>query len=492
MNKIQSKINPWLTLEYIVGEKENKRFDCKSGRIKVSDIGPLICAFANAEGGTIVIGVSDKARKIEGINDIDGDKINSFISAPKDLCRPMPQYREEFLEVTNNEGKADRLLLLHIESSTDQMVRTTNDSVYLRISDRTREIKGDDLRNLEYSKSVRHFEDELNVDATVDDLDEELLERYRSSLEAEKIPYGQLLKARGFMKNQKGKLLLTNAAVLLFAKNVMQFYPNCRVRFVRYDGNTAGTGEGINIIKDYSMDLPLLRLIDRAKEFVGSQLREFMSLDKRTGKFDTVPEYPEFAWLEGIVNAVTHREYGLTGNYIKVSMYDDRLEIESPGKLPNVVTVENIRTTRYARNPKISRVLTDLGYVRELNEGVKRIYSDMEEFFLDEPEYHETDNSVRLTLRNNIVVRQIRRQDSVLRLVGEDVWAQLDELEQQILTYMGSFNMVSAAQLAAYTGRNKRTINLRLKNLEELGAVRSKGLANDPKRTYSIVRECDA
>lgn len=51
------------------------------------------------------------------------------------------------------------------------------------------------------------------------------------------------------------------------------------------------------------MDLPLLRLIDRAKEFVGSQLREFMSLDKRTGKFDTVPEYPEFAWLEGIVNA---------------------------------------------------------------------------------------------------------------------------------------------------------------------------------------------
>lgn len=240
------------------------------------------------------------------------------------------------------------------------------------------------------------------------------------------------------------------------------------------------------------MDLPLLRLIDRAKEFVGSQLREFMSLDKRTGKFDTVPEYPEFAWLEGIVNAVTHREYGLTGNYIKVSMYDDRLEIESPGKLPNVVTVENIRTTRYARNPKISRVLTDLGYVRELNEGVKRIYSDMEEFFLDEPEYHETDNSVRLTLRNNIVVRQIRRQDSVLRLVGEDVWAQLDELEQQILTYMGSFNMVSAAQLAAYTGKNKRTINLRLKNLEELGAVRSKGLANDPKRTYSIVRECDA
>ena len=60
---------------------------------------------------------------------------------------------------------------------------------------------------------------------------------------------------------------------------------------------------------------------------------------------------------------------------------DDRLEIKSPGKLPSIVTVDNIKDTRYSRNPRMARVLTEFGCVRELNEGVKRIYADMEEFF---------------------------------------------------------------------------------------------------------------
>lgn len=134
-------------MEYIVREDENKLFDRKSGQIKVSDLTPLICAFANAEGGSIVIGVSDKTKRIEGINACGAEKINLFVSAPKDLCRPMPAYREEFLDVTNADGKPDRLLFLHIEASVDQLIRTSNESVYLRISDKTREMKGDDLAN---------------------------------------------------------------------------------------------------------------------------------------------------------------------------------------------------------------------------------------------------------------------------------------------------------------------------------------------------------
>lgn len=487
MKTIHSKINPMLTMEYIVREDENKLFDRKSGLIKVSDLAPLICAFANAEGGSIVIGVSDKTRRIEGINACGAEKINLFVSAPKDLCRPMPVYREEFLDVTNADGKPDRLLFLHIEASVDQLIRTSNESVYLRISDKTREMKGDDLRNLEYSKSVRHYEDELNPDASMADLDEELLEKFRKRLQADDVSFEQILSARGFLKERKGQQLLTNAAVLLFAKNVAQFHPNCRVRFVRYDGDTAKTGTNINITKDYSMDLPLPSLIDKAKEFVGAQLREFTALDRRSGKFGIVPEYPEFAWLEGIVNAVTHREYALTGNYIRVSMFDDRLEIESPGKLPNIVTVENIRSTRYARNPKISRVLTEMGYVRELNEGVKRIYSDMENLFLDDPEYKETENTVRLTLRNNIVMRHLRKEDYVLRQVGEDVWGILDEMERRILIFMGSHVEVTRAQVEKHIGKSHRTITTHLNNLMDLGVIQRNGNKFDPSHTYSLI-----
>jgi len=180
-----------------------------------------------------------------------------------------------------------------------------------------------DLVHLEYAKSTRHYEDEINRDATLDDLDTDLLNDYRHRLDADELTAEQVLKARGFIKKVDGKDFLTNAAILLFAKNIAQFYPNCRIRFLRYEGTAALSGAKINIIRDKSIELPLLRLVEVARDFIVNQLREFTMLDMRSGKFQTVPEYPDFAWLEGIVNAVTYREYAMSGNFIKVSMYDE-------------------------------------------------------------------------------------------------------------------------------------------------------------------------
>ena len=254
MKIIQSTYQPFLTLDYIVNESENKLFDRKSSRIKPSDLAPIISAFANAEGGTVVIGIDDKTKTIEGLNALSSDQVNDLVSAPKDTCIPMPQYHEEFLTVTNKSGKTDKLLLLHIEASHEQVIRTINGSTYLRVADRTKELKGDDLRNLEYSKNVRRFEDECNPDATIDDLDTDLLDSYMNILNAKNMTYEQLLNARGFMRKQNGKAKLTNAAVLLFAKNIIQFYPNCRIRFIRYDGTKARTGEELNITRDYNIE----------------------------------------------------------------------------------------------------------------------------------------------------------------------------------------------------------------------------------------------
>lgn len=487
MASVQSQFQSFLTLDYIVKQPENKLFDRKSAKIKVADLASIISAFANAEGGTIVIGIDDKTRELEGIDFLGDDQVNNLIAAPKDVCLPMPQYKEEFLRIVNNKGKEDRLLLLHIEASTEQVIRTTNGSTYLRVADRTKELKGDDLRNLEYSKSVRHYEDECHPDATIADLDTELLDTYREKLHAEALSYEELLIARGFIKQQGSKKKLTNAAVLLFAKNIIQFYPNCRIRFIRYDGTKARTGVDINIIRDYSIELPILKVIQSAKDFIGNQLREFTALDQKTGKFQIVPEYPEFAWLEGIVNAVTHREYAMTGRYILVSMYDDRLEIESPGKLPSIVTIDNIKETRYSRNPRIARLLTDFGWVRELNEGVKRIYSDMEKFFLDDPIYSEPEQSVRLVLKNNIVMRNLRRKDRAVEYVGENVWKQMDAVDREILAYMASNIEASRSALAHHIKKSDGTITNHLRRLVNLGVVQPNGSRHDPGRTYSIV-----
>ena len=376
---IKSTINSFFTLDYMTIVEENKYFDRKSAKIKVSDLADLISAFANAEGGTIVIGISDKTKKVEGINMLDAEKINNFISAPKDCCKPMPNYKEEFLDVINVVGEKDRILLLHIFTSVDQVIRTNSDTTFLRICDRTKEIK------------------------------------------------------------------------------------------------------------DVNLEYPLLKIIAKAKEFVSVQLREFTALNQTTGRFQIVPEYPEFAWLEGIVNAVTHREYGMTGSYIKVSMFDDRLEILSPGKLPSIVTIDNIRDTRFSRNPRIARVLTEFGWVRELNEGVKRIYEDMEDFFLEEPMYSEPEQSVKLVLKNNIVMRTMRQSDRTVENIGNDIWDKLDDLERKILIYMGSRATVIRAELEQYINRSGRTVGARLNHLMELGLVKRNGNMYNPKQTYEIV-----
>ena len=483
---VRSSINPILTLDYMIKEDENKIFDRKSAQLKPSDIADEISAYANAEGGTIVFGISDKTRRLEGINAVGAEKINNFINAPMDCCHPTPEYQEEFLDIENAEGKADRLLLLHIYSSVDRVISTSNGSVFLRIGDRKRELKGDDLRKLEYSKGSRHYEDELNYDAKISDLDEELIKQYKKILGNLDIPTEQLLSSRGFMREQNGDKYLTNAAVLLFAWNVYQFYPNCRIRFVRYDGTSAGVGTQMNIIKDVNIEYPILKIVDEAKKFIAAQLREFTSLDTETGNFKTVDEYPPFAWAEGIVNAVAHREYAMEGKYIKVTMYDDRLEIESPGKLPNIVTIDNIRNTNFSRNPRMARVLADFGIVKELNEGVKRIYSDMADYFLDAPEYSEpSGQTVKLVLRNNIIARTARQTETAEKKMAE-YWDKLDAIEKDIVTIMGSRNCITATELSVMVSKTRRTVNKKINHLLEMEIIKMNGNKHDPTLTDSL------
>ncbi|MBQ1327974.1 MAG: putative DNA binding domain-containing protein [Eubacterium sp.] len=484
---IKSVINPMLTLEYMTTKKENKFFDRKSVKVKPSDIAPWIPAFANAEGGTLIIGISDKTMKVEGINSCDDEKLNLFLNLVKDYCRPMPAYKEEFLDVINYKGEKDRILLLHIFPSVDRVIYMTNDTVWLRIGDKTRELRGEDIKLLEYEKGSRHYEDEINEDAEIDDLDKELIEEYKSRIGAVGVDTAQILRGRGLMKRKNGKDYLTNAAILLFAENVAQFYPNCRVRFLRYMGTEEKVGTEMNVVKDKSFEEPILKLIGKAKEFIKDQLREFNALDPNTGRFSVIPEYPEFAWLEGIVNAVAHREYGMEGKYIKVAMFDDRLEIDSPGKLPNIVTVDNIRTTSFSRNPRIARVMTDFEHVRELNEGVKRIYSDMAEFFLDAPIYTEPGKQgVKLILKNNIMMRSTRQKESARDEIGEEIWNQLDSDEQKMLIFISTRKEVKAEELANLIQKTKRTVNNKINKLIELDVIKLNGNKYDNTHTYSL------
>ena len=223
------------------------------------------------------------------------------------------------------------------------------------------------------------------------------------------------------------------------------------------------------------------------KEFIKTQLREFQYLDRKDGNFKLMPEYPEFAWFEGVVNALTHRNYSIRGEYIRFIMFDDRIEIQSPGRLPNIVTIENILTQRYSRNPRIARVLSEFGWVKEMNEGVKRIYSEMEKFFLKKPVYSEPGNNVLLVLENNILNRNIRIDDNLKKLIDEDVYEELNFIEKEIIKFSFMNKKITVADLSKNINKTTVTTRMYLKKLVTLGLLEWHGTnPKDPTQFYSL------
>ena len=173
----------------------------------------------------------------------------------------------------------------------------------------TRKLTVEEIRQLEYEKGVAHYEEEVCQYATMEDLDSELLDSYRQKIGAAHQNNEQVLRARQFIVKRHGEDMLTNAAVLMFGKNVRGFFPHCRIRYIKVNGTAMRTRAEFNVVKGRSFDLPLLRLIPETKRFVSDQLDERTTLES-DGRFHTYPEYPEFAWVESITNAVCHRQWG--------------------------------------------------------------------------------------------------------------------------------------------------------------------------------------
>lgn len=191
----------------------------------------------------------------------------------------------------------------------------------------------------------------------------------------------------------------------------------------------------------------------------------------------------------GITNAVTHRNYAISGEHTKIFIYDDRMEIFSPGDLPGIVTINNIKEKRYARNPIISRTLTELGVVKELNEGVSRIYREMSEFFLEEPIYIEDKgSSLKLILKNNIVMRSRRKNELLLKDSKiNQMWNKLNVMEQKVLQIIFDKCEVMPTAICNIVDRDKRTVQRILKSLVDKDLIEWVGTSiKDPKKVYRV------
>jgi ATP-dependent DNA helicase RecG len=142
-------------------------------------------------------------------------------------------------------------------------------------------------------------------------------------------------------------------------------------------------------------------VIRRAYEVIGGLIRRSTRLHDLF--FREMPEYPSFAWQEALVNAVAHRDYRVAGQAVEVWLFDDRLEVRSPGPLPEQISVEELRRrepVHLSRNPRMARVLAELALMREQGEGIPRMFEEMERSWLKLPELLADSKSFTVVLRN--------------------------------------------------------------------------------------------
>lgn len=365
----------------------------------VWDIVETLSAMANADGGELVVGIEDDGT-VTGVPHPD-DKVQLFLRAPRDRNYVHPPLRCHAREVRTTDG----LLLLHLSVDWSPEVHGLADSrTLLRVSDANMPVPAEQIAALKQTKAQGLFERSFPPGATQDDLDLELVASIIQRTQAGKGAEEFLRKYR-LIEGRNGRSVPCLAGLLLFGKDPHRWHPRCGIDFVRWEGTVRKHGAELNITKRIRIEHPLSILIEKAYEAIQPFIRERQQLHDLF--FTERLEYPTFVWQEAIVNAVAHRDYSIQGTPIEVWMFDDHMEIRSPGLPPHPVTVEALNRRKHlhiSRNPLLVRVLADLGYMRELGEGIPRMFDEMERQGFYPPHFEDIGGvSLSVNLRNQPV-----------------------------------------------------------------------------------------
>jgi ATP-dependent DNA helicase RecG len=328
-----------------------------------------LVAFANSDGGTIVLGFTEAGQSIGRI--MPEDVENALRAA---AARTVPPVRAS-IESADTAGSAAPVI--RVPRSAD-LHALTDGRVLVRVGGDNRALGGEEIRHLANSKSVGDFEAETVAGASVEDLDPQIIDEYIEKREARtrrKIASTreQLLKEVGALDARSRP---TVTGVLLFGRNPQAFLPHSGVVFVKFPGVEARSEEGrVGYGRREEIGGPLARIVENTWRIVYEEMR--VGAVVKGLERQEVMEYPETAVREALVNAVAHRDYRLKGRRIEIRKFADRMEITSPGGLAGYITLDNIIEEHFSRNPRIVQGLYQWGYIEELGLGVDRMFEEL-------------------------------------------------------------------------------------------------------------------
>jgi ATP-dependent DNA helicase RecG len=387
------------------------------------EISRVLSGMANADGGTVLVGV-EPDKSVTGIP-YDHDELQTLIQAPQNFLRPQLSPAVERVRLGNLQ-----LLKFDVASGLE-IHRVAGGRSFYRIASETPPLPAEQIQSLKEAKKSAYYERQQALNASWYDLDLDLVQTFVNKVQAGKDPQAVLSRPYHLLDHSRGLPTPNMAALLLFAKDPVRWHPRAAIDFVKYEGAERQHGTALNVVKRIRFEAPVARLIDEAVGRIKEHIRERTILHDLF--FRERLEYPTFAWQEALVNAVAHRDYALTGAAIEVWMFDDHITVRSPGLPPSPVTLDQLRQQKsihFSRNPLIVRALADRGYLREMGEGVPRMFQEMESYGLHPPELAAEGFMFSVTLRNAPVY-----DEATLRWLNQFGTSQINGRQRRLLAY---------------------------------------------------------
>jgi ATP-dependent DNA helicase RecG len=361
------------------------------------DIAEAVVAFANADGGELFIGVEDDGH-VTGLPQSTAYADKILIDLPS-LFHPdgaMPGYAPIRVDIGGTE-----IVGILVDKCPSGACQTSDGKCVQRRDRHTVPVAFKVLALSEREAKSRQYDREFST-AAVADLDQGLLHVVGERLGLTSLSDEMLLNWLGLAEWVGRRLRLRRAATLLFAKDVSHWHPRCAVRIVKVAGDALGEGESYLVEKDLMISKPVLTLIDEA----WGALQPMLSRESFAhAQFISRSIFPEAACVEAITNAVTHRDYSIEGRPIEILVYPTRVEFRNPGALLSTVSLDSLLRLEGAhesRNVAMSRVLREVGRVREMGEGLRRIFQSVRQDELADPELVSSEDSFSVSLSTQI------------------------------------------------------------------------------------------
>ena len=366
---------------------------------KRDDLADEIGAIANTYDGVLVLGVDDKTRDIEGI---PLDRLEAVERYVYEVCnesiKPPVLFRSFRMQLPDNTGNKQPVIIVDIPRSL--FVHESPGGYFHRQGSSKRRMPPDYLARLFQQRSqarLIRFEEQPVPQSSMSDLSEDLWRKYTTR--SDEPPEIVLLKRNLLAKEEGGVVRASVAGVLLCCEHPERFLPNAFIEAVRYRGKKQDSNYQIDAQKICG---PLDQQINQTMAFL--KRNQTVMAVKRPHRIEK-PQFSERAVFEAIVNAVAHRDYSIFGSKIRFFMFDDRLEIYSPGPLPNTVTIDSIALRQATRNELITSLLAetpiaetvgDVGrgyYMEKRGDGVPIILSESAKLSGKKPVYRLIDDS---------------------------------------------------------------------------------------------------